>query len=81
MSTFDVLARYGTAALLRFVAAVLVFLLLHLARIPLVLAARVLEVAMRRLDTYAARQASQPPRHPINHYFDTEKEVPHGVYV
>ncbi|PRX43841.1 hypothetical protein B0I33_1094 [Prauserella shujinwangii] len=74
MSTFDVLARYGTAALLRFAGAVVLFLLLHLARIPLVLAARVLEVAMRRLDGYATRQASQPPRGPINHYFD--REVP-----
>lgn len=78
MSTFDVLSRYGTAALLRFAGAVALFLALHLTRIPLVLAARVLEVAMRRLDGYATRQASRPPRGPINHYFTTDlgKEVP-----
>ncbi|WP_216210585.1 hypothetical protein [Amycolatopsis aidingensis] len=75
MSTFDVLRRYGTAALLRFAGAVLLFLLLHLVRIPLVLAARVLEVAMRRVDGYAVRQASQRPQGPINHYFD-RGEVP-----
>ncbi|PXY31105.1 hypothetical protein [Prauserella muralis] len=80
MSTFDVLARYGTAALLRFVGAVVLFLLLHLARIPLVLLARVLEIAMRRIDAYAARQASRPPRRPINHYFDHSGEEATGVY-
>jgi hypothetical protein len=76
MSTFDVLGRFGTAALLRFVGAVAVFLLLHLARIPLILAARVLEGVMRRLDAYATRQATTHPRDPINHYFahDTPEE-------
>ncbi|WP_020628627.1 hypothetical protein [Saccharomonospora halophila] len=69
MSTFDVLARYGTAVLLRFAGAVVLFLLLHLVRIPLVLAARALETAMRRLDAYTARHTARPPRQPINHYF------------
>lgn len=83
MSIGEVLARHGTAALLRFAGVLLLFLLLHLVRIPLVLAARVLEVAMRRINDYAARQASTPPRGPINHYFTTDsgREVPHGVYV
>ncbi|MCP2255226.1 hypothetical protein LY13_004000 [Prauserella aidingensis] len=72
MSSFDVLARYGTAALLRFAAAVALFLVLHLIRIPLVLAARVLEVGMRRADAFATRQASRPPEGPINHFFTDE---------
>lgn len=70
MSTFDVLHRYGTAALLRFAAAVAMFLVLHLVRIPLVLAARVLEVGMRRADAFATRQASTPPSGPVNHFFN-----------
>jgi hypothetical protein len=69
MSIFDVLSRYGTAALLRFTAAVALFLLLHLIRIPLVLAARVLEISMHRINDYAARQASTPPTRPINQFF------------
>lgn len=69
MSSFDVLARYGTAALLRFASAVALFLLLHLVRIPLVLAARVLEVGMRRADGFATRQATTAPDKPINHFF------------
>ncbi|MEU3274513.1 hypothetical protein ABZ639_27025 [Saccharomonospora sp. NPDC006951] len=69
MSTFDVLRTYGTAALLRFVGAVVLFLIFHLIRIPLVLVARVLEVAMRRIDGFAARQASRPPRRPVNQFF------------
>lgn len=70
MSTFDVLQRHGTAALLRFAAAVALFLVLHLIRIPLVLLARVLEIGMRRADGFATRQASRPPSGPINHFFD-----------
>ncbi|MEC3974594.1 hypothetical protein [Amycolatopsis sp. H20-H5] len=69
MSTFDVLQRYGTAALLKFAGAVALFLILHLVRIPLVLIARVLEGVMHRVDSYATRQATRPPQHPINHYF------------
>lgn len=69
MSAFDVLARLGTKALLKFACAVGLFLVLHLVRIPLVLAARVLEIGMHRADLYATRQASTPPRGPINHYF------------
>lgn len=69
MSVFDVLARFGTAALLRFTAALALFVLLHLIRIPLVLAARVLEVSLRRINDYAARQASRPPSGPINQFY------------
>jgi hypothetical protein len=63
------LQRFGTWALLRFGAAVAVFLVLHLIRIPLVLGARMVEVAMRRADAYTARLASQDPRGPINQFF------------
>lgn len=70
MSAFDVLQRYGTAALLRFTGAVTVFLLLHLIRIPLVIVARVLEVSMHRVDAFATRQASKPPAGPINQFFN-----------
>ncbi|SFJ91151.1 hypothetical protein SAMN05421835_110176 [Amycolatopsis sacchari] len=69
MSAFEVLQRFGTTALLKFAAAVVVFLLLHLLRIPLVVLARVLEVSMRRLDGYATKQASKPPTGPINQFF------------
>jgi hypothetical protein len=69
MTTFDVLHRYGTAALLRFAGAVALFLALHLVRIPLVLLAAVLEGAMHRVDGYATRQASQRPQKPINQFF------------
>jgi hypothetical protein len=69
MTTFDVLHRYGTAALLRVFGAFAVFLLLHLIRIPLVLLAAVLEGVMRRADDYLTRQASAPPARPINQFF------------
>ena len=60
MSVFDVLHRYGTAALARFVAALLLFLTLHLVRLPLIVAVRVLEIAMTRVDGYATRTATAP---------------------
>jgi hypothetical protein len=69
MTTFDVLQRYGTFALLRFAASVVLFLVLHLIRIPLVILAAVLEGLMRRVDGYATRQASQRPQRPINQFF------------
>jgi hypothetical protein len=53
VSAFDVLDRYGAGRLARFVGALVVFLLLHLARWPLMLAVRVVEAAMRRVDVYA----------------------------
>lgn len=50
MSAWDVLARFGTVKLLGFVVALLVFVALHLARLPLLWAARLLEAAMSRVD-------------------------------
>lgn len=60
MPVSEVLARYGTSALLRLIGALSLFLLLHLARLPLLLAVRVLEVAMRRVDAYATSRVTRP---------------------
>ncbi|GAB3003517.1 hypothetical protein LWP59_27530 [Amycolatopsis acidiphila] len=69
MSIFEVLERRGTWVLLKFAATFAVFMLLHLLRIPLVLVARVLEVCLRRLNGFAARLATAPPRGPVNQFF------------
>ncbi|GAA5103962.1 hypothetical protein [Haloechinothrix salitolerans] len=58
MSAFDVLERYGTAALLRFLGAVAMFVALHLLRLPFVLVCRLLEVGMRRVDVYLTTAAT-----------------------
>lgn len=58
MSAFDVLDRFGTGALLRFLLAVAVFVTLHLLRLPMLLLARLLEVGMRRIDTYLTGAAT-----------------------
>ncbi|MFD9890956.1 hypothetical protein ACFWY9_16545 [Amycolatopsis sp. NPDC059027] len=82
MTTFDVLARFGTAALLRHVGTLVLFLLLHLLRIPFVLIERVLAEVMKRLDRYAVEQASRPPSRPINQFFPHDhtspQEASHG---
>lgn len=81
MSTFDVLQRYGTAALVRFAGTVALFLVLHLVRIPFVLAERVLAGVMVRLNTYATAQATRAPARPVNqffpHDFASTKEAAH----
>lgn len=59
-TSFDLLDRYGAARLAAVVGALALFLLLHLIRSPLLLAARALEVSMRRVDAYATRQAVHP---------------------
>jgi hypothetical protein len=50
MSASEVLQRFGTWALLRFVLALLMFLALHLARLPFVLVAQLLAIGMSRVD-------------------------------
>lgn len=55
MSLFDVLARYGALAFLRFVVVGLVFALLHLVRWPLLALVLVVEAGLRLLDRWAAR--------------------------
>lgn len=80
MTTFEVLDRFGTAALVRFVGALVLFLALHLIRMPLVVLVRVLETCMRRVDQYATRQATPTnrPTRPHTQWFpDTAKEDSH----
>lgn len=50
MSASEVLQRFGTWVFLRFVLALVMFLALHLARLPFVLIIRLLEVGMSRVD-------------------------------
>lgn len=69
MSTFDVLQQHGTAALARHVGWLLLFLVLHLIRIPFVLIERALAVALVRIDKAATTQASRIPKRPINQFF------------
>ncbi|AHJ58546.1 hypothetical protein [Amycolatopsis keratiniphila] len=73
MSAFDVLDRFGTAALLRFLGLVVLFVALHLVRIPLHLLARVLEIGMvrvnKQLATSVAHDAGDRPRRPHNDFF------------
>jgi hypothetical protein len=72
VTTFEVLHRMGTAALIRFVGSLVLFLLLHLIRLPLVVAARVIEVCMRRVDAYATGQATAHPSRPRTQWFPRE---------
>lgn len=64
MSAFDVLSRYGTATLLRFLGCVALFVALHLLRQPFVLAARLLEAGMRRVDARLTATVSTPGPRP-----------------
>lgn len=52
MSPIEVAHQLGTVALLRLLAGLLVFVVLHLLRLPLLLTARVLELSMRRVDRF-----------------------------
>ena len=69
MSLFDVVRRFGTWRLVLFTGALLAFLALHLIRIPLVLLALALETALGLVNDCAARQASTPPRRPVNDFY------------
>lgn len=61
MSATDVLARYGTWALVKFVLALLVFVVLHLMRLPVLLLAVVLDGAMSRVDKAVTSAVSGEP--------------------
>jgi predicted secreted hydrolase len=83
VSIFDVLREHGTAALARHAALVVLFLILHIIRIPFVLAERVLAGALVRIDRAATAQASRIPKRPVNQFFPddiaphtTRKEAP-----
>lgn len=67
---FTLLERNGTKSLLKVFGGLALFLVLHLARIPLVLVVRVLAGVMERLDTYVTERVAEAPDGPINHYFD-----------
>lgn len=70
MSAFDVLDKFGTAALLKFFAAVAAFVLLHVLRIPIFLLAKLLEIGMVRIDRHLAGSiAAAPPTRPHNDFF------------
>ena len=62
MSASEVLHRFGTWAFLRFVLALVMFLALHLTRLPFVLVARLLEVGMSRVDNAVTAAVSETAR-------------------
>nr|WP_042182588.1 hypothetical protein [Kibdelosporangium sp. MJ126-NF4]CEL15087.1 hypothetical protein [Kibdelosporangium sp. MJ126-NF4]CTQ93319.1 hypothetical protein [Kibdelosporangium sp. MJ126-NF4] len=62
MSAADVLRQFGTVALLRFLVVLLLFLALHLTRLPLVVLARVLEIGMHLMDRALVTGLSPRPR-------------------
>lgn len=64
MSASDVLAQFGTRRLAAFVAALTLFLALHLARMPLLLAARLLEACMARVDHWVTASVTVPTSSP-----------------
>jgi hypothetical protein len=77
MSAFDVLSRFGTAALLRFLGAVVLFVLLHVLRIPVYLLAKVLEIGMRRVDGALQRAVSAAGSgKPHNDFFAPSSPAP-----
>jgi hypothetical protein len=61
MSAADVLSRFGTWALVKFVGALLVFVLLHLVRLPVVLLTVALAAAMARVDHAVTSAVSTTP--------------------
>jgi hypothetical protein len=60
MSATDVLARFGTWALVKFVAALLVFVVLHLVRMPVRLLVVLLDSLMSRVDGAVTAAVSKP---------------------
>jgi hypothetical protein len=66
----ELLTRCGTFALLRFTAAMLLITVLHLIRVPLVVAVRVLSGVIARADAYATRYAFTTPTGPVNAFTD-----------
>lgn len=59
MSASDVLARFGTWALVKFTAALCLFVLLHLVRMPVLLLVAVLNAAMSRVDAAVTSAVSR----------------------
>jgi hypothetical protein len=63
MSTYEVLHRFGTAALLRFAALMSLFVALHLIRVPFAALAAGLDAAMRRVDAATTARVSTHDPH------------------
>jgi hypothetical protein len=60
MTASDVLTRFGTWALVKFTAALVLFVLLHLVRMPVLLLVAVLNAAMARVDAAVTSAVSRP---------------------
>lgn len=61
-AVFAALDRYGTSGLVCLAAGLCLFLALHVARLPLQFAVRVLGAAMCRVDAYVTAQATTKGR-------------------
>lgn len=61
--SFEALSALPTTTLVRFAAAVALFAVLHLVRLPFVLAAALLAVSLSRIGAYASRltTSEEPP--------------------
>jgi hypothetical protein len=82
MSLFEALEKAGTWALIKFAAVLVAFLTIHLIRIPCVLAARVLEVFLVRINVYVlAQTAGRSPAAPVNQFFTTDQAREEARYV
>ncbi|ALG05780.1 hypothetical protein [Kibdelosporangium phytohabitans] len=62
MSATEVVNRFGVWTLAKLVLALLVFLALHLARWPLLVLARLLEMGMSGVDRLVTAAVTSPPR-------------------
>ncbi|WP_233223247.1 hypothetical protein [Amycolatopsis sp. CA-128772] len=72
--------RNGTWALTTVVAALTVWLGVHLARAVLVLVVRILTGAMARLDRWITARVLTPPTGRVNHYFDGHNATDYDPY-
>ena len=64
MNATDVLAQYGTWALMKFVGALVLFMVLHLMRLPVRLLLVMFEAAMSRVDNAVTAAVSRPTPRP-----------------
>lgn len=60
MSAAEVLAQFGTWRLVKFVVGLLLFVMLHLMRLPVLVLVKVLEGAMSRVDKAVTGAVSRP---------------------
>ncbi|GAA1984355.1 hypothetical protein [Amycolatopsis minnesotensis] len=64
MSAFEVLSKFGTLALVRFTAALALFVAVQLVRLPLLGAAWLLEFVMRVIDAHLSNLLGSRPATP-----------------